>query len=64
VAPGAINIPEDPRPEDLTALFVDNTAMGRIGRPDDIAKAVRFLASDDAAFITGETLAVTGGYRL
>ncbi len=64
VAPGAINIPEDPRPEDLTALFVENTAMGRIGRPEDIAKAVRFLASDDAAFITGETLAVTGGYRL
>ncbi len=64
VAPGAINIPEDPRPEDLTALFVENTAVGRIGRPEDIAKAVRFLASDDAAFITGETLAVTGGYRL
>ncbi len=64
VAPGAINIPEDPRPEDLTALFVEHTAMGRIGRPEDIAKAVRFLASDNAAFITGETLAVTGGYRL
>ncbi len=64
VAPGAINIPEDPRTEDLTALFVENTAIGRIGRPEDIAKAVRFLASDDAAFITGETLAVTGGYRL
>ncbi len=64
VAPGAINIPEAPRPDDLTALFVKDTAIGRVGRPQDIAKAVRFLASDDAAFITGETLAVTGGYRL
>ncbi len=64
VAPGAINIPEAPRPDDLTALFVKDTAIGRVGGPEDIAKAVRFLASDDAAFITGETLAVTGGYRL
>lgn len=64
VAPGAINIPEAPRPDDLTALFVKDTAVGRVGRPEDIAKAVRFLASDDAAFITGEVLAVTGGYRL
>ncbi len=64
VAPGAINIPEAPRPDDLTALFVKDTAVGRVGRPEDIARAVRFLASDDAAFITGEVLAVTGGYRL
>ncbi len=64
VAPGAINIPEAPRPDDLTALFVRDTAVGRVGRPEDIAKAVRFLASDDASFITGEVLGVTGGYRL
>lgn len=64
VAPGAINIPEAPRSEELTATFVKDTAVGRVGRPEDIAKAVRFLASEDAAFITGETLAVTGGYRL
>jgi len=64
VAPGAINIPEAPRSEDLTAMFVKDTAVGRVGRPEDIAKAVRFLSSENAAFITGETLAVTGGYRL
>lgn len=64
VAPGAINIPEAPRSEDLTELFVKDTALGRAGRPEDIAKAVRFLASDAASFITGEVLAVTGGYRL
>jgi NAD(P)-dependent dehydrogenase (short-subunit alcohol dehydrogenase family) len=64
VAPGAINIPEDPRPKNLTQLFVDETALGRIGRPDDIARAVRFLASEQAGFITGEILTVSGGYRL
>ncbi|MCL4129506.1 UNVERIFIED_CONTAM: hypothetical protein GTU68_049626 [Idotea baltica] len=64
VAPGAINTPDAPRNADLTQLFVDNTALGRIGRPEDIAKAVRFLASDAAGFITGEVLTVSGGYRL
>lgn len=64
VAPGAINIPESPRPAELTALFVKDTALGRIGTPEDVARAVRFLAGDDAAFITGEVLTVSGGYRL
>lgn len=39
------------------------TPLGRIGRPEDIATAVTFLASDDASWITGETLFITGGYR-
>ena len=64
VVPGAINIPEAPRPDDLTELFVKDTDLGRAGKPGDIAKAVRFLVSDAAAFITGEVLSVTGGYRL
>lgn len=64
VAPGAINTPDAPRDAELTQLFVDNTALGRIGRPDDIANAVRFLASDAAGFVTGEVLTVSGGYRL
>lgn len=64
VAPGAINTPEATRPPDLTELFVKETALGRIGTPEDIARAVRFLASDEAAFITGEVLTVSGGYRL
>lgn len=64
VAPGAINIPEEPRDADLTALFVEMTALGRLASADDIADAVRFLASDRAASITGEVLTVSGGYRL
>lgn len=64
VAPGAINTPEEPRSAELTAAFVKDTPLGRIGRPEDIAQAVRFLASQDAGFITGEVLTVSGGYRL
>jgi len=35
--------------------------LGRVGQPEDTASAVAFLASDDAAFITGEALNVSGG---
>ncbi|HLF41262.1 MAG TPA: SDR family oxidoreductase, partial [Acidimicrobiia bacterium] len=38
--------------------------LGRLGRPEDIASAVAFLASDDAAFITGQTLSVSGGLTM
>lgn len=64
VAPGAINTAESPRDADLTKAFVDMTALGRLATPQDIASAVRFLASDTAASITGEVLTVSGGYRL
>ena len=64
VAPGAVNTPEAPRDEKLTQVFVEMTALGRIGRPEDIARAVRFLSGDQAGFITGEVLTVSGGYRL
>jgi len=37
--------------------------MGRFGNPEDIAKAVAYLASDDASFVTGAELQVDGGYR-
>jgi 3-oxoacyl-[acyl-carrier protein] reductase len=39
------------------------TPLGRIGRPQDIAPAAVFLASEDAAWITGETLHISGGMR-
>ena len=37
------------------------TPLGRLGEPQDVARAVRFLASDEASFITGEVLLVDGG---
>ena len=42
-------------------MFVENTPLGRRGQPKDIAKAAVFLASDDAAWITGEQISVSGG---
>jgi 3-oxoacyl-[acyl-carrier protein] reductase len=42
-------------------MFVANTPLGRRGQPEDIAKAAVFLASDDAAWITGEQISVSGG---
>jgi NAD(P)-dependent dehydrogenase (short-subunit alcohol dehydrogenase family) len=36
--------------------------MGRLGEPEEVAKAIAFLASDEASFITGAILAVDGGY--
>jgi meso-butanediol dehydrogenase/(S,S)-butanediol dehydrogenase/diacetyl reductase len=42
-------------------LWIDDTPLGRLEEPEDVARAVAFLASDDAAFITGEALAVNGG---
>jgi len=64
IAPGAIERDDAPRPPDLVKAFVGMTALGRSGVPTDIAKVARFLASDAAGFITGETITVSGGYRL
>src|SRR5436189_1926537 len=47
--------------DDMKQLMLANTPLGRFGTPEDIAGAVRFLCSDEAAFITGEVLLVDGG---
>jgi len=49
--------------DELEAKAVSRTALRRIGLPDDIAKVVAFLASDDAAWITGEVITASGGLR-
>lgn len=48
--------------EDDIQSIVDETPLMRIGKPEDVAEAVFFLASDKASFITGQVLGVNGGY--
>ena len=62
VAPGYVKTQlTDVLPEEATAAMLENTPLGRLGEPADVAGAVRFLCSDDASFITGEVLLVDGG---
>jgi 3-oxoacyl-[acyl-carrier protein] reductase len=51
-------------PQDLLDGFAKLTMLGRLGQPDEIAKVALFLASDDASYITGQTINVNGGMRL
>jgi 3-oxoacyl-[acyl-carrier protein] reductase len=62
VAPGFVltELTQD-LPEALQAQITERTPLGRFGTPEEIAQAVAFLASDDAAYITGQVLAVDGG---
>ena len=62
VAPGYVKTQlTDVLPEDATGAMLENTPLGRLGDPEDVAGAVRFLCSDAASFITGEVLLVDGG---
>jgi len=62
VAPGYVRTQlTDVLPEEATAAMIQATPLARVAEPEEIAGAVRFLASDDAAFITGEVLLVDGG---
>jgi 3-oxoacyl-[acyl-carrier protein] reductase len=62
VAPGYVKTRlTDALHEEATRAMVANTPLGRVAEPEEIAGAVRFLASDAAAFITGEVLLVDGG---
>ena len=62
VAPGYVKTRlTDVLPEEGKAAMLQNTPLGRLGDPEDVAGAVRFLCSDEASFITGEVLLVDGG---
>jgi 2-hydroxycyclohexanecarboxyl-CoA dehydrogenase len=72
VAPGPIDTPllrrtaeeAGPRGARIRQGMIDATVMGRAGVPDEVAAAIAYLASDDASFLTGQTLAVSGGLSM
>ena len=62
IAPGFIKTPmTDVLPEELKKTYLAQIPAGRFGEPEDIANACVFLASDEAAYINGQTLHVNGG---
>ncbi len=62
VAPGFIETPMTADlPEKVIQGMKDKTPLGRMGKPEDIANAILFLASEESSFITGQVIAVTGG---
>ena len=63
VAPGVIQTPMlgEIKPE-VMAEYLKQIPVGRLGKPDDIANAVLFLASEESGYITGQVLPVTGGW--
>ena len=68
VSPGTIDTPfhaqiKSTKPE-VFASWKNNILLGRLGQPEDVASVVSFLVSDDAAFLTAETIQITGGQGL
>ena len=68
VSPGTIDTPfhaqiKATKPE-VFASWANNIMLGRLGKPEDVAGVVSFLASKDAAFITAETIQIGGGQAL
>ena len=68
ICPGRVETPfvkarlsEYPDPEKAYREMAASQAVGRMGRPEEIAAAAAYLASDDAAFVTGSALIIDGG---
>jgi len=68
VAPGLVDTPllaqVTEGNEKLMAAIVRSIPLGRVGRPEDVARVILFLASDDAAYMTGQTVSVDGGLTM
>ena len=48
-------------PDSVKQMWIKDTPLGRLETPEDVAKVVGFLVSDDAEFLTGESISVNGG---
>jgi 3-oxoacyl-[acyl-carrier protein] reductase len=65
ISPGVINSPRvQTMPKEMVQQWQEGIPLTRLGRPDEIASVVLFLASDDASYITGENITVAGGLPL
>jgi NAD(P)-dependent dehydrogenase (short-subunit alcohol dehydrogenase family) len=73
IAPGGVETPMVMGPRDDVSLderletmarFAEKTPLGRVGKPEDIARAALYLASDESSFVTGHVLVVDGGYTV
>lgn len=63
IAPGVINTKMmDEHSDETKAILAEETPLGRLGTPQDVARAACFLLGDEASFITGQVLGVDGGY--
>ena len=65
VAPGFISTPmTETIPENVKEVILQSIPMGRAGTPEDVARVVRFLSTDDSAYVTGQVISCNGGLFL
>lgn len=65
IVPGLIRTPPMERlPEKYKLPIVEQTLLGRIGEPEEVARVAAFLASEDASYVTGTTITVSGGWGI